>query len=132
MKRTIILFVICALLLVTMTFWAWKGLIAGNMPEILMVSGVLLIIGFALFIGSTRIRSHLRKEPSEDELSKGIMTKATSLAYYISLYLWLFIMSISDKISLPAHTQIGAGILGMALAFFFCWLWVKATGMKND
>lgn len=41
-------------------------------------------------------------------------------------------MYMSDRITLAAHSLIGAGILGMALAFFFSWLWVKARGMKDE
>ena len=44
---------------------------------------------------------------------------------------WLFIMYISDKTSLEAHSLVGGGILGMAVIFLFCWLGVKALGMKN-
>lgn len=40
-------------------------------------------------------------------------------------------MYITDKTSLAAHSLVGGGILGMAVIFFFCWLGVKAFGMKN-
>lgn len=132
MKKTIVMFVISALLLTSLALWALKGKVAGNIQEILMAAGIFIMVGFALFIGFSRVRSHMRKEPSEDELSKGIMTKASSLAYYISIYLWLFIMYMSDRTTLAAHSLVGAGILGMALAFFFSWLWVKARGMKDE
>ena len=132
MKKTIIIFLISALLLVSLALWTLKGRISGNIQELLMMGGVLLLVSFAVFRASARIGSHLRKEPSEDELSKRVMTKAASLAYYISIYLWLFIMYISDKTSLPVDSLIGAGILGMALIFFFCWLGIKVTGVKNE
>jgi len=60
------------------------------------------------------------------------MTRASSFAYYISIYLWLFIMYISDRTSLEARSLVGAGILGMAVVFLLCWLGVKAFGMKNE
>jgi hypothetical protein len=132
MKRTIIMFVISALLLASLALWALKGRISGNIQELLMAGGVLILVGYAMFIGAARIRSHLRQEPAEDELSRKVMTRATSLAYYISLFLWLFIMYISDRTTMPAHALIGAGILGMALVFFFCWLGVKVLGTKNE
>jgi len=132
MKKTIILFVISALLLASIAFWALKGRIAGNIQEILMMAAPLLLVGFAVYLGTTRIRSRLRKEPAEDEMSRQVMTRASSLAYYISIYLWLLIMYMSDRIALPAHTLIGAGILGMALIFFCCWLGVKVFGTENE
>ena len=132
MKRTIVMFLVSALILVALALWALKGHISGNAQEILMAGIVLVLVGFAVFLGVSRLRSHLRREPGEDELSKKVMTRASSLSYYISIYLWLFIMYISDKTSLPAHSLVGGGIMGMALVFLFCWLGVKAFGMKNE
>jgi hypothetical protein len=132
MKKTIVTFVISALLLASLALWALKGHLSGNIQEILMAAGIFIMVGFALFIGLARVRSHLRKEASEDELSKRVMTKATSLAYYISLYLWLFIMYVSDRTTMAPHTLIGAGIMGMALIFLICWLGIKALGIKNE
>jgi hypothetical protein len=60
------------------------------------------------------------------------MLRASSLAFYISLYLWLFVMYISDKTTLPAHSLIGAGILGMAVVFLFSWLGVRIFGIRNE
>jgi peptidoglycan/LPS O-acetylase OafA/YrhL len=132
MKKIILIFVIAALVLISVLFWLFNSRTAGNFPEIITVIIVLVLVGFALYTGAERIKSRIRKEPAEDELSKKIMTKATSLSYLISIYLWLFIMYFSDKTTLPAHSLIGAGILGMAVVFLFCWLGTKYFGIKND
>jgi peptidoglycan/LPS O-acetylase OafA/YrhL len=131
MKKTIATFVISTLLLASVALWVLKGRVTGNIQEMLTAGGIFILVGFALFIGVSRLRSRLRREPSEDELSRGVMTKASSLAYYISIYLWLFIMYISDRTTMPVDSLIGAGILGMAMAFFFSWLFVKLRA-KND
>jgi len=132
MKRTIIGFIISALVLLSLAIWAFKGHIAGNTREIVMAGIVLVVVGFAVYLGISRLRSHQRHEPAEDELSKRIMMRASSLSYYISIYLWLFVMYISDKTTLEAHSLIGAGILSMAVVFLLSWLGVKILGMKND
>lgn len=132
MKRTISTFVIIALLLAALILWAFKGGWAGNIQEILMLAGVLIMVGFAIFIGIRRVQSHRRKEPAEDELSKQVMTRASSLSFYVSLYLWLAVMYISDRATLPTHSLIGAGILGMAIIFLFSWIWVKVRGTSHD
>ena len=131
MKNPIIIFFISTLILLALILWIFKVPAAANIQEILMIGGVLLLVGFATFIGVSRLRSALRKEPLEDELSKTVMTKAASFAYYISIYLWLVIMYFSDRISLESHSLIGAGIMGMALIFFFSWIGVKLFGMKH-
>ena len=132
MKKTIVGFVISALVLASLALWALKGQVSGNIQEIVMFGIVLVLVGFAVYLSVSRARSLRRGEPGEDELSRKVMTRASSLAYFISIYLWLFIMYISDKTSLAAHSLVGAGILGMAVVFLFCWLGVKAFGMKNE
>jgi peptidoglycan/LPS O-acetylase OafA/YrhL len=131
MKRTIIIFVVATMVLITIILWALNAHISGNIQEILMIAGSVIIVGFAIYIGLVRVKSSLRKEPLEDELSKKVMVKTSSLSYYFSLYLWLFIMYISDRTTMHTHTLIGAGILGMAIIFFLCWLGIKIYGMKN-
>jgi hypothetical protein len=131
MKKAIISFVIGSLILAALVLWALKGRMAGNTSEIVMGGIVLVLVGFAVYLGVSRLRSHRRGEPGEDEFSKRVLIKASSLAYYISIYLWLFVMYVSDKTTLEAHSLVGAGILGMAVVFLLCWLGVKAFGMKN-
>jgi len=131
MKRTIVMFVISALVVASLVLWAIKGHIAGNIQEMIMVGTSLVIVGFAVYLGILRLRSHRLQEPAEDELSKKVMMRASSLAYYISIYLWLFVMYISDKTTLEVHSLVGAGILGMAVVFLLCWIGVKVVGTKN-
>jgi hypothetical protein len=131
MKRTIIIFVIAALVIFTLILWALNAKLSGNIQEILMIAIAFIVVGFAVYIGIVRVKSSLRKEPLEDELSKKVMTKTSSLSYYISIYLWLFIGFISDRTTMHTHTLIGVGILGMAVIFFFSWLGIKIYGMRN-
>lgn len=131
MKKMIVIFAVSTLVLAGMAAWALKGKIAGNTGEIVMAGVVFILVGFAAALGASRLRSRRRGEPAEDELSKRIMTRASSLAYYVSIYLWLFIMYIGDKVTLPAHSIVGTGIMGMAVVFLLCWLGVKFFGMKD-
>jgi hypothetical protein len=131
MKRTIIIFVIAALVIFTLILWALNAKLSGNIQEILMIAIAFIVVGFAVYIGIVRVKSSLRKEPLEDELSKKVMTKTSSLSYYISIYLWLFIGFISDRTTMPTHTLIGVGILGMTVIFFLSWIGIKIYGMRN-
>jgi hypothetical protein len=131
MKKAIIIFMVSTLVLAGMAAWALKGHVEGNTGEIVMAGVVFILVAFAAALGASRLRSRRRGEPAEDELSKRVMARASSLAYYVSIYLWLFIMYISDKTTLPAHSIVGTGIAGMAVVFLLCWLGVKLFGMKN-
>ncbi len=131
MKRTIMIFVIAILVIVSSIIWIVNSDFSGNLEEVLMIGGLVLVVGFAIYLGFARVKSIGRKESPEDELSKKIMTKTTSLSFYISLYLWLAISYFSDRLDLDTSTIINGGILGMAIIFLFSWLGVKFFGFRN-
>jgi peptidoglycan/LPS O-acetylase OafA/YrhL len=93
---------------------------------------IIIVVGFALFFGYKRITSARRGEPAEDEMSKKILQRTAALSYYISLYLWVAILFIRDKISLDTEELIGAGIMGMAITFALCWIVLYFRGIRNE
>lgn len=93
---------------------------------------VLIVVVFGLLVGIKQVISARKGEPIKDELSKKVMQKASSLSFYVSLYLWLIISNFSDKLNLDSQRIIGMGILGMALTFAICWLVINFTGVKNE
>jgi hypothetical protein len=132
MKKSVIIFVLAALVIFAVVIWAMEASFSGNFQEIIMLAGITLLVGFAVFIGISRIRGSIRNEPLDDEFSKKLLQKASSLSYYISIYLWLVLMYFSDRIKLEAHSIMGIGILGMAITFFLSWLGLKIFGLKNE
>ena len=60
------------------------------------------------------------------------MVKASSLSYFISLYLWVFVIYISDRVAVDIEVLIGSGVLGMAIIFTICWLILKFKGVRNE
>ena len=132
MKKSVIIFVIAALVLLATFLWMLSsyGDFKTNDPGSFIV--IILLVAFALFIGFKRLSSARRGEPAEDELSKKVMQKTASLSYYISIYMWLIIGYFSEKFDYETHTLIGAGIIGMAITFAVCWLIVNFRGIKNE
>jgi peptidoglycan/LPS O-acetylase OafA/YrhL len=132
MKKTVLVFVVTALVLITTGIWYFST----NEPlkpfDLLTFGIIVMVVSFAVFLGFKRLTSAKRGEPAEDELSKKIMRKASSVSYYISLYLWLAIGYFSEKINYETHTIIGAGILGMAVIFLICWLVINFSGIRNE
>ena len=131
MKRTVILFIIAALVLISTLVWILSGTGGIKPVEFLNLGVIVVLIGFALFIGYKRLSSVKKGEPAEDEMSKKVMQKTAAFSYYISIYLWLVIMYFSDRFHYEMHTIIGAGILGMAVIFGICWLVINFTGIRN-
>ncbi len=132
MKRGIIVFIVAALVLFTTGLWLFTATEKFKPFELVGFGILILVVLFALFIGFKRISSAKKGEPPEDELTKKVMQKTSSISYYISLYLWLAIMYFSDRLDYETHTVIGAGILGMAVVFAVCWLVFNFKGVRNE
>ena len=120
-----------AVIIIIFSFTAVAGIVvwlrntetALNAAEIMMMVGVVLVVGFALFLAFRRIRDARANLPAEDELSKRLMQKAAATSFYVSLYLWLALMMFEVRIPLERSTLIGAGILGMAILFALSWVY---------
>jgi hypothetical protein len=132
MKKSMVVLIIVALVIVTTILWVINSRIPMGLPEILVISVLFISIGFGIFIGINRITSLIKKEPADDEMSRKILTKSSSWSFYGSIYMWLVLMYFSDKTKLETHSMIGAGILGMAIIFFLSWVGVKIFGLKNE
>ncbi len=132
MKKSVIIFMIAALVLLATVLWilSLSGVLKTNYLGSILI--VFLLVVFALFIGFKRLGSARRGEPAEDELSKKVMQKSASLSYYISIYMWLIIGYFSERLDYETHTVIGAGIIGMAIIFAICWLIFNFRGIKNE
>jgi peptidoglycan/LPS O-acetylase OafA/YrhL len=131
MKKSLLVIIISVLVIAAILLLIFKIKTSVGIPEILPLGIILLVAGFGLFFGITRLQSAKRGEPVEDEMSKNILKKASSSSFYISLYMWLVVMYLSDKTQLENHSLIGAGIIGMAFIFCVCWIFHKTWGIKN-
>lgn len=132
MKKAVIVFILAAMVLVTTGIWFFSSSNKLATSDFMGLGVIILVVGFALFIGFKRLSSAKRGEPAEDELSKKVMQKTAALSFYISLYLWLTVMYFSDKMKLETHSVIGIGILGMAITFAVCWVIFNFTGVRNE
>ena len=132
MKRSVLIFFIAGIILLTTGLWIISSSKPVNPIEWVSFGVIFLVIVFALVFGYKRLTGVKRGEPAEDELSKKILRKTSSVSYYLSLYMWLILGYFSDKLEYETHTYIGAGILGMAITFAICWLVIKFTGLRNE
>lgn len=132
MKRSMLVFVVAGLVLLTTLFWMIKASGAIDKTDTIQSWVIGLLIIFALFIGIRRLKSEKRGEPTEDELSKRVLQKSAAVSYYISLYLWVAIIYIKDKVSMDTEQLIGTGILGMAVTFALSWLVINFRGIRHE
>jgi len=132
MKKAVLTFVVASLVLATVIFDIITKPSDKNPMDFVFLGITVMIVGFAIFAGFRKAKSESRGEPAEDELSRKVMLKTSSASFYISLYLWLFIMYFSDKLNSEPHVFIASGILGMAVVFACCWLFYNFRGIRNE
>lgn len=131
MKKVIIGMAITLIIIIGVLVLLTSGTINNN--DLLQSSFVLIIVvGIGILVLVKRFKSIRKGEPTDDELSKLILQKSSSLSFYISLYLWLIISYFSSKINIEVEELIGYGIIGMAIIFAGIWSFLKIKGLKND
>jgi peptidoglycan/LPS O-acetylase OafA/YrhL len=132
MKKSLIVFFVAGLVLVTTGIW-YFSLDNGFRPMDLLHFGIiLLIVGFALFVGYKRLKNVRRGEPAEDELSKKVLQKSAAISYFISLYIWVFLIYLKDRVSMDTEELLGTGVLAMAVTFGVVWVLLNFRGIRND
>ena len=132
MKRTIILFVVIVLVLVSIAVWLLGTSGRFNFVDMFQFGVILVVVGFAFCLGLKRVGSLKRGEPAEDELSRRILQKTAAISYYISLYMWVFMIYLKDRVTMDTEQLLGTGILAMAVTFGVVWLVISRRGIRNE
>jgi hypothetical protein len=96
----------------------------------LIIWGVINV--YLIFTEVDAIKRRSQNEPLKDELTKKIRIKASSYAFYISIFWWMLIMFFGEKLDVNVTTIIVYGIAGMSLAFIFSWIGLRYFGAMND
>lgn len=119
-KRLILVASLSALFTVTVIIWGISDYLNNNKTE--GISAITIVLILAIF-GFNAIRdkyASLEKgEPFKDERSIKLQTKAAAYAFCIGIYWLLGLSMIIDqyKLSIPASSVPGVGIVGMAVIF---------------
>jgi peptidoglycan/LPS O-acetylase OafA/YrhL len=132
MKKGIIVLIVSLTVLITTGLWLFSTNGILKPYDILTFGIIILVVGFAIFVGYTRISGARRGEPAEDEMSKKILQRTAAVSYYVSLYLWVAVLFIKDRVNLDTEELIGGGILGMAITYAICWVILYFRGLRNE
>jgi peptidoglycan/LPS O-acetylase OafA/YrhL len=120
------------MVLASTALWFFKTEKSVTPPEVLTFGIIIVLVGFGLYFAYMRFTDARRDEPPEDELSKRMLQKAAAWSYYISLYMWVFMIWLKDRVTLDTEQVLGAGILSMAVIFFLCWVVIRFRGLRNE
>ncbi len=132
MKRAVIALLVSVLVLVSVFLWIRNTPGEISSQEVTQTGVIFILVVFGLFFAWRRFTSARRGEPAEDEMSKRVMQRASSISYFISLYLWVFVIYINDRVDMDTEVLIGTGILGMAIIFAISWLIIYLRGIRNE
>jgi len=132
MKKSIVVFIVAGLVLLSTALWFFTSGSDFKPLDLLHFGVILLIVGFALFVGYKKLSNARRGEPAEDELSKRILQKTAATSFYVSLYIWVFLIFLKDRVKLDTEELLGTGILAMAVTFGVSWLIINFKGFRND
>ena len=130
MKKSFLVLIVSGLVLATTLLWITDALSVSTGEYIQFVI-IGMLICFGLFVGYRRFTSEKRGQPAEDEFSKKILQKSAATSFYVSLYLWLIIMYLTDKLKIETDIMFGWGILGMAVVFAASWIFYSLRGMHD-
>jgi peptidoglycan/LPS O-acetylase OafA/YrhL len=131
MKKSYVSVILAVLALIIAGLWFYNDNTSYDLQQIVQYTVILILVGFSVYVAVSRFKSERRGEPAEDEMSKKLLLKASSVSYYISIYMWLGVCYYSDKSELAKDTLIVAGILGMAIIFFASWIYFKLRGIRD-
>lgn len=132
MRKAFLPFIVVVLILISAILWLVNSNSNTNFEEILQIGIIIVLVSFGIYFGLKRLISLRKKQPTEDELSKKMMTKASSLSYFISIYLWLVLMYISGEGYSDTEVLFGWGILGMAVIFLVSWVIIYFVGIPDE
>ena len=130
MKRTLLIILVALLVVATTAFWLLASE-STSMVDKIHIPVIALIVLVAFFLAFQRIKSLRRGEPAEDELTRHTMLRVAAYAFYISLYWWVFLLYLKDRISFEQEELLGTGILGMAVAWVLTWLVFSFLGPRH-
>lgn len=118
--------IVSILVIVTGTFFSLKSFmnneIAGGVAGVLIT---IIILVYAIFVFRRGYRDIKKGFPLHDERSRRVMEKASSKAFFVSLYLFLIIGILSDDMIhfRDVSQATGIGIGGMAILFALFWIY---------
>ncbi|MBK7172400.1 MAG: DUF2178 domain-containing protein [Bacteroidales bacterium] len=131
MKRSVLAIIVSALILLSSLVWLFNSA-SITWGENIQLIIIMVIVAFGLYFAYRRLTSVKRGEPAEDEYSRKVLQKAAALSFYISIYLWLVIMYLTDKFKPETDVMFGWGILGMAVIFALSWVYFNFRGIRNE
>lgn len=105
-----------------------RPLSADNLRYIVIT--LFIVIGIPSYLWIEMKRNSIGK-PIIDEMTKKIGVKATSTAYYLSIFVWPIVFGVSDILKLSTEMTYNLGLAGMLIVGLVSWYFYKLKGIKD-
>lgn len=132
MKKIILPFFISLIIIISIIFIFFNTSLKITLIEKIQFFVILILVCFGFYVGFDRIKSRKLNEPLEDEYTKKILIKTSSISFYVSLYIWVLILIIKDRFIMDIELWIGSGILSMSFIFMLIFFILKIRGLRNE
>jgi len=129
MKKSVLDIVVVVILLGLFVHWLMHFYKQSDLIDQLLL---LVLVVMVLYYRYNNSSSEKRGLPSEDEFSKKVLQKAAALSFYLSPFLWLVIMVITNRTKTETDVMFGWGLLGMFVIFGLSWVYFNFKGIKNE
>ena len=130
MKNPIIIVVLTILLLIYNTFSFFLTFGTVQQPKLIPFIIITLLLFASLFMFIRKIIFIKRGQVTDDEMTKLITIKASSVSFYISAYYLIVLMNFFSYTS--ASNILGWSLVGMLVIYFSSWIYYYFFGFKND
>ncbi|MAG08167.1 hypothetical protein CMO89_01735 [Candidatus Woesearchaeota archaeon] len=122
--RLAVIAIISMLVIATGTLFAYNSFMQGKIAGAVLGTIIaIIIVIFAVFVFKRGNEDLKKGFPLKDERSRKVLEKASSKAFYVSLYLLIAIGLLSDKLikfrDISQATSVAVG--GMAILFAVFW-----------
>ena len=125
------MFLLAGTLLFTLVLRMFQTKPNANSEEMNHFVLMLILVGLATIIGIYRLKKQRQGVPSEDEFSMMILNKASSAAFYLSLFMWSAMNYFYNKLELDKDLLVITGVLGMSVIFCICWVYYRVWGTRD-
>ncbi len=132
MKKHLVILIGLVLLMGLGVFTTMKSRFPFHLSDIIQFVTIFVLFGFAMVSQIRLLISAKRGLPARDELSKKIWQKASSAAYFITIYYLIALWLISEQIKIDIGVIFQLALLGMAVILAVCWGVISVIGMKNE
>jgi hypothetical protein len=131
-SKGLLLAVVALSVSATLGMWVYNTMTPVHLGEILLFSGIGLIVLASIYMAYTRLRSERAGLPGEDELSRRIMEKASARGFIAAIWILTAMVMFTVDTQLRPDLVLGIAIVLIGLAWMGLWFYYNWQGVEGE